>query len=153
MGNGTGTTPTGAGNGFTFAVIESLTITAHKTSVGLSKVFFLTSATMGVSSFSWAAPLLLLCLAVRWICDDATGSISGDWSCRAAGGSERNKGPNTNIVGGVPAAAGRYPFFGLTDTRVVCGAVVIWPDLMATAAHCQGAFRNVNMFIGTTVNT
>lgn len=65
--------------------------------------------------------------------------------------------PLSYITGGTPAAAGQYPFFGLTDYRAsdgfVCGATVIWPDIMVTAAHCQGAFLNVKMFIGTTLNT
>jgi hypothetical protein len=43
----------------------------------------------------------------------------------------------SRIVGGEDASPGEYPFFVQGDG---CGASLIWPDVVLTAAHCAGAF-------------
>jgi secreted trypsin-like serine protease len=44
------------------------------------------------------------------------------------------------IVGGKDAVKGRYPAYGIPTGSVLCGATLIAPDLMLSAAHCKGAF-------------
>jgi trypsin len=47
--------------------------------------------------------------------------------------------PLSGIVGGRPAAAGRYPFFVQSDPAG-CGATLIHEDIVLTAAHCEFTF-------------
>jgi secreted trypsin-like serine protease len=45
------------------------------------------------------------------------------------------------IVGGKEAVKGRYAAYGIPlEGSALCGATLIAPDLMISAAHCKGAF-------------
>jgi hypothetical protein len=46
------------------------------------------------------------------------------------------------IVGGTPAPAGAFPFYAKSLPETLCGATLIWEDILLTAAHCEGAFLN-----------
>lgn len=46
------------------------------------------------------------------------------------------------IVGGKDAVRGKYPSYGIPTGSVLCGATLIAPDLMISAAHCKGAFTS-----------
>jgi trypsin len=46
----------------------------------------------------------------------------------------------TNIVGGGPSNVGAYPYFAVPDASFVCGATLIYPDILLTAAHCNDGF-------------
>lgn len=47
------------------------------------------------------------------------------------------------IVGGSPATAGRYPSYAIPvlEGRCLCGSTLVWPDILVSAAHCAGCFR------------
>lgn len=50
-------------------------------------------------------------------------------------------GPQPRIIGGTDAQKGRYPYFAsLLDVngRHTCGGSLVAPDVILTAAHCQG---------------
>jgi trypsin len=44
------------------------------------------------------------------------------------------------IIGGNPAKKGDFPWYGTPARNWWCGAAMIWPDVMITAAHCAGFF-------------
>jgi trypsin len=46
------------------------------------------------------------------------------------------------IVGGTPAGANEFKFFGHTSPLYRCGAALIHPQIILTAAHCECAFVN-----------
>ena len=54
---------------------------------------------------------------------------------------------NLRIVNGSPAGPGAYPFFAISGegsfifNEARCGASLIHPDILLSAAHCQGAFN------------
>lgn len=45
------------------------------------------------------------------------------------------------IVGGEDAFAGEFPWFSSSITGSLCGASLISPNVLLTAAHCYRAFR------------
>jgi trypsin len=57
---------------------------------------------------------------------------------------------NPSIVGGtVVAAAGTYPYYAVaSDTGNFCGATLIHADILLSAGHCAGVFRNLDVYIG-----
>lgn len=53
------------------------------------------------------------------------------------------------IVGGKPVAtADKLPAFAFAAGTKLCGATVIHPDVLLSAAHCEGAFRKDGVLIG-----
>lgn len=53
------------------------------------------------------------------------------------------------IVGGKPVARGAHPAYAIPAGSRLCGATVIHPDVLLTAAHCKGAFLE-GVLIGAT---
>ena len=51
------------------------------------------------------------------------------------------------IVGGRPVMDGKYPYFGITASTLLCGATLFQPDMLLSAGHCKGAF-SVGAFVG-----
>jgi Trypsin len=43
---------------------------------------------------------------------------------------------SSRIVGGVSAGADDYPYFAFPDGDILCGATLIWNDILVSAAHC-----------------
>jgi trypsin len=52
----------------------------------------------------------------------------------------RKRPSNARIVGGSPAALGDYPFYAHSLQPILCGATLIYEDILLTAAHCGGGF-------------
>lgn len=44
------------------------------------------------------------------------------------------------IIGGTPAAEGEYPFYAIPRGMMLCGATLISPEILLTAAHCGGVW-------------
>lgn len=66
-------------------------------------------------------------------------------SCTVASGAVRaglpyDRALQQRIVGGKPVAREAYPAFAIPAGSRLCGATVIHPDVLLTAAHCKGAF-------------
>jgi len=56
---------------------------------------------------------------------------------------------NTRIIGGKPVTTrSQYPYYGFTQTGALCGATLVAPDMLVTAAHCQSQFRRAGVFLG-----
>jgi len=58
------------------------------------------------------------------------------------------------IIGGNPVTAGVYPWHAVpntTQTRLLCGAFLIHPDVIASAAHCKGYWAGFDIIIGSTL--
>lgn len=56
--------------------------------------------------------------------------------------------PQTRIIGGSNAREDRYPYFvSLVDNsgKHTCGGSLVAPDVVVTAAHCQGATRRAEV--------
>ena len=52
------------------------------------------------------------------------------------------------IVGGDPAAHGKYPYFCVTSPGALCGCSLIYPDVIITAAHCRGHLGHTDIYLG-----
>ena len=57
--------------------------------------------------------------------------------------------PQPRVVGGDDADVGEYPFFVHGIDGELCGGTLIHPDIVLTAAHCEGAFSG-DVIIGST---
>lgn len=58
-----------------------------------------------------------------------------------------------SIIGGRSVSPGAYPWHATPDTsqtRLLCGAFLIHPDVLATAAHCEGYWAGFDVLIGAT---
>ena len=55
-----------------------------------------------------------------------------------------------NVVGGTTSAQGAYPYYAIpaAGSPSLCGATLIHPDILLSAAHCEGTFANANVQIG-----
>jgi Trypsin len=42
----------------------------------------------------------------------------------------------TRIIGGKPTGVNDYPFFAFPEGSMLCGATLIWNDILVSAAHC-----------------
>lgn len=65
---------------------------------------------------------------------------------KSSGGRERAL--ETRIVGGVISAAGAYPAYAIPNGDSLCGATLIYEDILISAAHCEGVFVNGDVYIG-----
>lgn len=61
-----------------------------------------------------------------------------------------NEDTDARIVGGTIVAPGTYPFFAYGAGTILCGATLIYEDILLTAAHCDGAFIQNGALIGGT---
>lgn len=59
-----------------------------------------------------------------------------------------NNGTFAHIVGGTRAAKGAYPFYAVSSGESFCGAILIHPDILLSAAHCAGVFLYQYVYIG-----
>jgi trypsin len=48
----------------------------------------------------------------------------------------------SHIVGGKTAAKGAYPYYAIPNGNFLCGATLIHPDILISAAHCNGRSSN-----------
>jgi hypothetical protein len=48
--------------------------------------------------------------------------------------------PQPRIVGGIPSTAGSFPYYAKSIGNTLCGATLIWEDVLLSAANCEGAF-------------
>lgn len=57
----------------------------------------------------------------------------------------------SNIINGVQIPFGRYPYFSYPSNGV-CGATLIWEDVLLSAAHCYFGFyySGIEMYVGGT---
>jgi hypothetical protein len=56
------------------------------------------------------------------------------------------------IVGGTAATEGEFPFYAKTRPTTLCGATLVWEDILLTAAHCGGGFLNGAAIGGTLID-
>lgn len=58
---------------------------------------------------------------------------------------------DTRIVGGLPVRVpDRYPYYGIPAGPSLCGATLLWNDIVITAGHCVEAFKQGGILIGGT---
>jgi hypothetical protein len=62
---------------------------------------------------------------------------------------KKGNGPTTSrrmkkdrIIGGTPAPEGEYPFYAFPRGMMLCGATLISPEILLTAAHCGGVWTS-----------
>mmetsp|Transcript_11081 Transcript_11081/g.19912 ORF Transcript_11081/g.19912 Transcript_11081/m.19912 type:complete len:410 (-) Transcript_11081:258-1487(-) len=57
-----------------------------------------------------------------------------------------DEGPSSRIINGQMVTQDRYPYFALQNGKAMCGAVLIGPRFVLSAAHCLGAAES--FFVG-----
>jgi hypothetical protein len=65
---------------------------------------------------------------------------------------KKHKNMRPRIVGGTAAMVGEFPFYAKTRPNILCGATLVWEDILLTAAHCGGGFLNGTAIGGTLLN-
>lgn len=76
----------------------------------------------------------------------SAGSLRGSHATLFAGGMDRKESPaDTRIIGGSEANSGRFPYAISIQDGIghFCGGSLIAPDMVLTAAHCQGGTYDV----------
>lgn len=53
------------------------------------------------------------------------------------------------IIGGTPVAEGEYPFYAFPIGMLLCGATLIAPQILLTAAHCGEVWTSAGALLGT----
>lgn len=117
-----------------------------------SKMMTFSSAT----SSGWLSKACVITTATAVVIATGTAGVHG-----AADSSSIYDGANftilnatntSNIINGKPATFGQYPSFATVDGTSLCGATLIWPDILLTAAHCAGAYQTyIDFFFGIVI--
>lgn len=52
------------------------------------------------------------------------------------------------IVGGVPTKLGQYPYYAIPFNDYLCGATLLWKDILVSAAHCKANAWVEGIYLG-----
>jgi secreted trypsin-like serine protease len=56
----------------------------------------------------------------------------------------------SRIVGGLPVSLDEYPFYAFPASNYMCGATLIWGDILVSAAHCGSTVWSSGLWLGGT---
>ena len=85
-----------------------------------------------------------VCALAALTCSSTGMSFASASSTDSAPGYNDYAAPQPYIIGGVSSSPGRYPYLvslGISRSDHACAATLIAPDMLLSAAHCDGAFR------------